>query len=79
MPQAEWSENLAYLDKALAKITLATRPRSLGRPKVRRLWEGKSRKSPGGIMGDSAYYNIIYIYMSCCIDKGKCLSESCKI
>eukprot|EP00435_Cladocopium_sp_Y103_P058190 s221_g20.t1 len=31
---AEWSENLAYLDKALAKITLATRPRSLGRPKV---------------------------------------------
>ena len=38
---------------------------------------GKSQKSPGGIMGDSAYY--IYIYLSCCIDIGKCLSESCII
>ena len=44
---------------------------------------GKSQKSPGGIMGDSAYYIYIYIYiyiyLSCCIDKGKCLSESCII
>jgi len=32
--KAEWSENLAYLDKALSRITLATRPRSSLRPKV---------------------------------------------
>ena len=45
--QAEWSENLAYLDKALSRITLATRPRSSLRPKAHRAiafkknWAGK--------------------------------------